>query len=107
MKQMLLLIGLMIIVSGCSTTKGKVAPYMEVGVGFMIEQNSDWYFHTARPWTCKHADTFHAEIGLELLNDVTIGYRHQSGISCGGPINSKPELYKDEILLTKKWGGMK
>ena len=96
--------GLVLVVSllfvGC-------APYLEVGVGYTIDQNSDWYLRTDRNWTCKNHDTFHAELGLEFKHQWRLGYHHQSHTSCGGPFNSLPELYQDEIILSKKFGGMK
>ena len=87
----------------CSGTK----PYLEVGIGVTLNGNSDWYLSTKRDWTCDNYDTFHGEVGLEFPKDWTLGYHHQSHISCGGPFNSKPELYQDEIILRKRFGGIK
>ena len=85
----------------------KPDPYMEIGIGYTIDGNTDYWLQTDRDWTCRNNDTFHAEIGLEFDYDLRLGYHHQSQVSCGGPFNSYPETYQDEIILTKKWGGRK
>ena len=95
---------LLITLTGCSST----SPYLEIGIGYTIDNNSDWYLRTDREWTCKYNDTFHAEAGMEFDNGWTLGYHHQSHVSCGGPWKARlPELYQDEIIITKKWGGRK
>lgn len=104
MKRILLVIGLMIMVSGCGTTP---SPYLEIGVGYQIDEHTDWYLRSDKSWTCDNGDTFHVEIGAEFDKNWKVGYHHQSHISCGGPFNSHPELYQDEIIVTKKWGGRK
>lgn len=86
--------------AGCSST-----PYAEIGIGYTLNEMSDWYLSTEREWTCDNPDTFHGEVGLEFDNQWTLGYHHQSQVSCGGPFNSNPELYQDEIILRKKFGG--
>lgn len=102
MRQIRLAIGLMtVILTGCGTT----SPYLEVGVGYALDDNSDWYLRTEREWTCHSPATAHFEVGLELEHDLRVGYHHQSHWSCGGPFNDRPELYQDEIIITKKWGG--
>lgn len=98
-----LVISLILVVSGCA----HVDPYAEIGIGYQIDHMSDWYLRTDRDWTCSNGDTFHAELGLEFDHDWRVGYHHQSHISCGGPFNSHPEVYQDEIILTKKFGGRK
>lgn len=101
--KMLLVIGLMIAtLTGCGTSR----PYLELGVGYSLDKMSDWYLSTEREWTCSSPATAHAELGLEFEDNWRLGYHHQSHWSCGGPFNDKPELYQDEIILTKKWGGL-
>ena len=90
------------ILSGC--TSGPPRPYLELGLGYQIDGNSDWYLRTERDWTCNTGETAHIELGVEFDHDLTLGYHHQSHLSCG-TWNSRPELYQDEIILTKKWGG--
>jgi hypothetical protein len=70
----------------------------------MLDKQSDWYLRTSRDWTCSTGEIFHAELGLEFDDDWTLGYHHQSHITCG-QYNNRPELYQDEIILRKKWGG--
>lgn len=94
------LLPFVLLLGGCAT------PYLEVGIGLSIDDNSDWYLHTDRDWTCDSPYTAHFEGGFEWDNNVKLGYHHQSHWSCGGPFNDKPELYQDEIILTKKFGGV-
>jgi len=103
MKLPLMLVVLpLLVVSGCSTTP---KPYVEVGIGYQVDGMTDYWLQTSREWTCSNGDTFHAELGLEFDHNLKLGYHHQSHISCGGPFNSHAEVYQDEIILTKKWGG--
>ena len=99
-----LVLGLILISSGCSTTP---SPYLEIGIGYQLDEMSDWYLRTDRGWTCSNNENFHAELGVEMDNQWKVGYHHQSHVTCGGPFNSHPELYQDEIIVTKKWGGRK
>ena len=103
MKEILLVIGLMTTLSGCGTN----GPYVEIGIGYQIDEMTDWWLRTERPDTCDNNDVFHIEAGYEFENQWTVGYTHQSHVSCGGPFNDKPEMYRDEIIVTKKWGGRK
>lgn len=99
MKKVLLCI-LAMGVAGCGTA----APYASVGVGYQVDQNSDWYVRTERDWQCDNPQA-HFEVGLEFDHQVTVFYHHQSWYRCGGPFNNKPELYVDHIGIEKKWGG--
>jgi hypothetical protein len=94
---------MLLVITACS---GTPAPYFEVGIGWNIDEMTDYWLKTEQSWTCDNNDTFHAELGLEWDNNVQLGYHHQSHVSCGGPFNDKPEVYQDEIILTKKWGGL-
>lgn len=89
----------LLLLSGCAAS-----PYAEVGIGYQLDSNSDWHLRTDREWQC-HNPQFHGEIGLEWDNDIKLGYHHQSWWGCGAPFNDKPELFTDDIRLTKKWGG--
>lgn len=102
MKQILLVIGLMTAtLTGCGTAK----PYAQIGLGYQTK--ADWYLEPEREWTCDSHDRWHGEVGLEFPGQWTVGYHHQSGITCGGPFNNRNELFEDEIIVTKKWGGYK
>jgi len=49
---------------------------------------------------------FDAEVGLEFPRNWKVGYHHTSWLLCGGPFNSGlPEIYADDIRITKTWGG--
>ena len=92
------------LLSGCGTT---TRPYLDVGVGYKIDHNSDWYLRTEREWTCDSPFRAHFEAGLEFPNDFSIGYHHWSNWACGGPFNKKPELYEDSIMFNKRFGGIR
>ena len=91
----------LLLLAGCGTS-----PYLEVGVGYQIDDNTDYWLQRDRSWTCDGA-LAHAELGLEFERQWRIGYHHQSHWGCGGPFNDDPEVYQDEIILTKKFGGKK
>lgn len=92
---------LTLLVAGCGST-----PYFEVGVGYQIDKNSDWYVRTERPWQCSDNYQGHFELGLDW-GDTRLGYHHQSWFTCGDPFNSRPELYVDDVRLTHTFGGKK
>lgn len=92
---------LLIFLPGCSG----VAPYATVGLGYQIDDNTDYWLKTSQSWQCSKQPQFHAEVGLEFDHNLTVGYHHQSWVRCGGPFNSRPEVYTDDIRITKKWGG--
>ena len=89
------------LLTGCSTAK----PYAELGLGYQLDGMTDQLVQTGLKDQCSIQPQFHAELGLELPNDWSLGYHHQSWLFCGGPFNSRPEIYTDDIRLTKKWGG--
>jgi hypothetical protein len=94
----LIILVLVLLLSGCSSS-----PYIQIGIGYQLDGATDWYLQTDRDWTCNNKDTFHGEVGTTWDNGWSIGYHHQSHTSCGRPFNKDPELYKDEILVTKRW----
>jgi len=100
MKAILLAIGLMSMITGCGTS-----PYFQAGLGYQLDGMTDYMLRTDRDWTCDDNWTGNFEAGLEFDNQWTAGYRHISYVTCGGPFNSKPEVYMDEIIISKKWGG--
>jgi len=99
---LILILCMVLFLPACSTTP---KPYLEVGIGYNIDGMTDHWLQTGRTWTCNNNDTFHAELGVEFDHNLTLGYHHQSHLSCGGPFNNHPEVYQDELILTKKWGG--
>lgn len=94
----------LVAVTGCSTAK----PYAELSLGYQLDGMSDWYVRTARPWQCEKNVQFNGELGLELPAGWSVAYHHQSWLMCGGPFksgNGRPELYQDDIRISKKFGG--
>jgi hypothetical protein len=95
----LILLTLAIAFTGCVAV-----PYIELGVAYRIDEQSDWYQRSERGWQCDTPFEFHFEVGQEFSNNYKISLHHESQIACGS-FNSKPELYKNDIRLMKKWGG--
>lgn len=93
---------MLIAISGCASVPGA---YAEVGVGYQIDDNSDWYVRTEREWQCSDNMQAHFEVGYEWDQGTKLGYHHQSWWTCGGPFNDRSELYVDDIRLTHKFGG--
>jgi len=91
----------LVLLSGCAA-----APYAELGIGYQIDSQTDYWLQTDRDWQCSKQPQFHAEVGLEFDDGWTLGYHHQSWLMCGSPRgNNDPEVYTDDIRLTKKFGG--
>jgi len=88
-----------ILLSGCSGI-----PYAEVGLGYQIDNNSDWWVRQERGYVGRNP-WIHAELGLEFKHKISCGYHHQSKLIDGGPFNHNPEIYIDDIRCTKRWGG--
>lgn len=92
------------LLTGCASATAK--PYFELGATYRIDDHSDWYVGSDRDWTCD-SPGFDAEFGYDFGKWGSLGYRHQSYWLCGGPFNSKPELYQDDIRWSMRWGGHK
>jgi len=93
-------IAITLLLTGCTAT-----PYGELSLGYQIDGMTDHWLQTGRPWQCSKNIQFNGEVGLEFDNDWTVGYHHQSWLMCGGPFNERPEVYMDDIRITKKFGG--
>lgn len=89
--------------AGCS-----VAPYGEIGVGFRVDRQSDWYLRGERQWTGRNPIT-QFEVGVEfdrlMSARPSCGYHHWSSLRDGGPFNSNPELYEERAICKLRWGG--
>lgn len=92
--------------SGCAAIEQKTggAAFFDVGVGYQIDEHSDWYVRTEREWQC--SDNFQGRfaVGLEF-DEWEIEYFHQSWYTCGGPFNNRTELYQDSINIKHRFGG--
>lgn len=87
------------LLTGCAAS-----PYAEVGVGYQLDNYTDYWLQTERDFQCSSGPQAHFEVGMEK-NNWKLGIHHQSWWLCGGPFNDKPEIYQNDIRLTKKWGG--
>ena len=90
----------LLLLAGCAST-----PYAEIGLGYQIDGMTDQLVQTGHKDQCSYQPQVHLELGLEFDHDWTLGYHHQSWLMCGGPFNSRPEIYMDDVRITKKFGG--
>ncbi len=93
--------------SGCAAIKEHTGGdvYFDVGVGYQLDERSDWYVRTEREWQCSENWQAHFELGVEW-EKTSLGYHHQSWWVCGGPFwDDRKELYQDDIRLTHRFGG--
>lgn len=90
---------------GCSGLREAIPgdEYVDVSVAYQIDEWSDWYLRTGREWQC--SDNFKAifEAGTQLNDKWSVAYTHQSWWSCGKPFNNHPELYTDDIRVTRRF----
>ena len=98
-----LLIIFLALLSGCASVK----PFAELSIGAQMNGSSDELIRTDRKNQCDKNVQFRACAGIELPDDWMLAYCHQSWLLCGGPFNERPELYTDDIRITKKFGGYK
>lgn len=95
-------------VQGCELLRelpGSPEPYAEVGVGYQLDDMTDWYRQTSRGWECSQNWKATIEAGLDW-GHCRVGYHHQSWWLCGGPFyDERPETYADDIRGTCRFGG--
>jgi hypothetical protein len=91
-----------LLLAGCADHDPK--PYVEVGLAVQMNSQTDYWVQSARSWQCKNPK-FSGQIGYELDNGIRIGLHHDSWILCGTGLNDDPEVYSNELRVTKKWGG--
>ena len=89
-----------LLVVGCAGTE----PYIQVGLGVPLDGHTDYWLQTDREWQCSKGPQAHIEMGLETPNNFKIGLNHQSWWLCGS-VNDRPEVYSNQIVLSKTWGG--
>lgn len=92
-----------VILSGCSSLN----PYAEIGLNYQIDSETDYWVQTDRPWQCDRNPKFDGEVGVETRNNWSLGLHHESWVLCGTGVNRHPEVYSNDIRLSKKWGGRK
>ena len=91
--------------TGCASTE----PYAQVRVGYQINELSDWWYSAlhatptgnqlGQPWV------FQGEVGLEWEGQLSCGWQHESRLLDGGPFNNNPELYREMVFCSKRFGG--
>lgn len=99
----------LLLLSGCASIEHHTgaAPYFDVGAGYMVNTNSDWFVRTDREWQCSRQPMAQFAVGLDW-GKTELEYEHQSWWFCGGPkpfADGSPELYQDSINLTHRFGG--
>lgn len=90
---------------GCASERTKT--YFDIGVGYQLNNLSDpWYEirDVGQPWV------FQGEIGIEIKDPRwyecgQIGWQHESRLLDGGPFNRNPELHREMVVCSKKFGG--
>lgn len=95
-----LILACALVLGGCGST-----PYAEIGVAYQLEGMTDYWLQGERTWQCDKGPKAEIEIGVELEGNWQVGYHHQSWYACGKPFNKRPEVYQDDIRITKKFGG--
>jgi hypothetical protein len=93
MKATILLVALTLC-AGCGAT-----PYLDIGAGVKINRlTHDDLLVGSNP-------TAHFEVGLEFDGKFECGYNHWSHYFDGEPFNNNEEVWKDEIVCRKRFGG--
>ena len=85
---------LSILLAGCAGH-----PYLDVGIGWQNDDQTDWLLGTGRSWQCDEPWLANIEAGIDY-GRCQVGYRHQSFWACGEPFNDKPEVHHDQIVGT-------
>jgi hypothetical protein len=92
---------MVLLMTGCAGW----SPFAEVGVGFQIDNRTDWWVQTQRGYQGKNPQ---ARLAVGMANGkYSCGYYHQSWFFQGRPFNKDPEIYQDDIRCTIRWGGHK
>ena len=92
---MLKLVLVAFILSGCGAT-----PYIELGVGYQFNSISDpWYelIDTGQPWVCQIEPGIEGKYGR-------LGWQHESRCLDGNPLNDNPELHREMLRYSLKFG---
>ncbi len=95
-----LVLAVLLVLGGCGST-----PYGELSLGYQLDSQTDYWLQTDRTWQCAKNIQFNGEIGLEFDHGWQVGLHHQSWLMCGDPFNDRPEVWQDDIKVTKKFGG--
>lgn len=93
-----------LLLAGCGTLERATGAdvYTTWGVAHQLDEQSDWYVRTGREWQCE--DNWQAHVGVHAeWGQWTASFNHQSWLFCG-TFNSKPELYQNDIRLTRTFG---
>lgn len=99
---LIVLISIAILAGGCTTY---ARPYVEVGLAYQLDQNTDYWLQKDRDWQCSNGLQGQLEVGYHISepvlgNDhIRIGYHHESWVNCGGPFNKRAEVYQDDIRV--------
>lgn len=101
MKIVIVLLALLL--TGCASAPGV---YLDVGAGYQIDSETDYWLQTTQSWQCSKNIAAHIEVGYEWDNGTSLGLNHQSWWLCGSGLNNDPEVYSNQILLNKRFGGL-
>lgn len=93
---LMILLAVLVVCSGCATP----APYLEIGVGMKVKASTHRALYDAGS-----NPTAHMTIGLEFDYGIAVELQHWSHWRDGPPFNDNYEMYKDEIVITWRYGG--
>ena len=100
MKKILILMA--ILLGGCGGT-----PYMEVSLGYQLNDYTDYWLQTEQTWQCDKNIQFNGELGMEWepvpRHTLSAGAHHESWVLCGGPFNNMPEVDSNDIRGTYRY----
>jgi len=97
-----------LLLGGCATLEEHdMAPFLTVGVGYQIEDGTDYWLQRERSWQCDEWQQAILKLGIESKAGWALYLEHNSWWLCGDPFNSKPEVDYNQIVLEHKFGGIK
>ncbi len=100
--RMTLLVVISALLVGCASAK----PMGGVAIGFQVDDQTDYWLQTQRPWQCSKNIPFKAKAGVETEENLRVYLEHRSWLLCGEPFNGDdPETYNWTLWLEKEWGG--
>ena len=96
---LIVILFLLLLTTGCSTTP----MFVEVGAGYKLDAFTG---QSLQPGNCGGRNpTAHLRLGWEFPNGYEIGTHHYSHWLDGRPFNNNCETYKQELYVSKRWGG--
>lgn len=96
---------ILLFIAGCASEN--VKPFASLGVGYQLENSTDYWLQRERTWQCNEWQQAWVEVGAEFKGGCSLSIVHQSWWFCGGPLNKKPEVDMNALIGKCKIGGFK